>query len=228
MKRNLTECDHSCFMCKNILQEWWETIDIKRNIINVKKGQKFINEGCEMPGVFFIQEGFVKVHKHWGDREMIVRFTKKGEIVGHRAISSENLLSPVSATAMQDSVLCFIELNFFKTLLKTNTAFTYELMMFYANELQWSEQKMGSLVHLSVKERLVANLIYLINYFGLDEENVLKIELTKTDLAAYIGTTYETVYRTIAELENNKTISFRHKKVKIINLEKLRGNITNS
>jgi len=48
---------------------------------------------------------------------------------------------------------------------------------------------MGSLVHLSVKERLVANLIYLINYFGLDEENILKIELTKTDLAAYISTT---------------------------------------
>lgn len=228
MKKKLGECDHSCFMCKNILKEWWEAIDIKRNSIYVKKGQKFINEGSEMPGVFFIQKGFVKVHKHWGDREMIVRFTKEGEIVGHRAISSENLLSPISATAMQDSVLCFIELNFFKTLLKTNSTFAYELMMFYANELQWSEQKMGSLVHLSVKERFVVNLIYLINYFGLDEENILKIELTKTDLAAYIGTTYETVYRTISELENDKIISFRNKIVKIINLEKLKGYIVNT
>ncbi len=56
---------------------------------------------------------------------------------------------------------------------------------------------MGSLVHLSVKERFVVNLLYLINHLGLDKENVLKAELTKTDLAAYVGTTYETIYRVI-------------------------------
>ncbi|WP_435525441.1 Crp/Fnr family transcriptional regulator [Chryseobacterium indoltheticum] len=83
-------------------------------------------------------------------------------------------------------------------------------------------------MHLSVKERFVVNLIYLINYFGLDEENILKIELTKTDLAAYIGSTYETVYRTISELENDKIISFRNKIVKIINLEKLKLHIANT
>ena len=53
---------------------------------------------------------------------------------------------------------------------------------------------MGSLVHLSVKVRFVVNLLYLINHLGLDKENVLKAELTKTDLAAYVGTTYETIY----------------------------------
>ena len=98
---------------------------------------------------------------------------------------------------MKDSVLCFLELDFFKTLLKTNNTFAYRLMMFYADELHWLEQKMGSLVHLSVKERFVVNLLYLINHLGLDKENVLKAELTKTDLAAYVGTTYETIYRVI-------------------------------
>ena len=128
---------------------------------------------------------------------MIVRFAKDGDIVGHRGISVGNSLSPISATSMKDSVLCFLELDFFKTLLKTNNTFAYRLMMFYADELHWLEQKMGSLVHLSVKERFVVNLLYLINHLGLDKENVLKAELTKTDLAAYVGTTYETIYRVI-------------------------------
>ena len=70
---------------------------------------------------------------------MIVRFGKKGDIVGHRGISTANSLSPISATAMKDSVLCFVELDFFKTLLKTNNTFAYELMMFYAEELHRSE-----------------------------------------------------------------------------------------
>lgn len=38
------------------------------------------------------KKGFVKVHKHWGQREMIVRFAKEGDIVGHRGISVGNSL----------------------------------------------------------------------------------------------------------------------------------------
>jgi CRP-like cAMP-binding protein len=149
-----------------------------------------------MSGVYFIHKGFVKVHKHWGQREMIVRFGKKGDIVGHRGISVGNLFSNFCHFDERFCSLLF-RTRFFKTLLKTNNTFAYRLMMFYADELHWSEQKMGSLVHLSVKERFVVNLLYLINHLGLDKENVLKAELTKTDLAAYVGTTYETIYRVI-------------------------------
>lgn len=99
-------------MCQNITQDWWQMIDLKRFLIKVKKGQKFIDEGTETLGIYFIHKGLVKVHKHWGEREMIVRFSKPGEIVGHRAISSGKTLSPVSATAMQDSVLCYIDIDF--------------------------------------------------------------------------------------------------------------------
>lgn len=223
MNKKITECSHTCFMCQNILPDWWDVINIKRNVIKVKKGQKFIEEGSDMAGVFFIQDGFVKVHKHWGEREMIVRFAKSGEIVGHRGISAENSLSPVSATAMQNSTLCFVELDFFKTLLKTNGTFAYELMMFYTEELQWSEQKMGSFIHLSVKERFVVNLLYLIKHFGLNEENILRIELSKTDMAAYIGTTYETMYRVIAEMENADILVFSGKQIEVIDLPKLKS-----
>lgn len=209
-------------MCQNITPDWWEMVDLKRTLIKAKKGQKFIEEGNGISGVFFIQEGFVKVHKHWGDREMIVRFAKKGDIVGHRGISVGNSLSPISATAMKDSVLCFVELDFFKTLLKTNNTFAYELMMFYADELQWSEQKMGSLVHLSVKERFILNLLYLLNHFGTDKDNILNIELTKTDLAAYIGTTYETMYRVISEMEHENILTFSGKRIQISDINKLK------
>ncbi len=222
MNKKINECDHTCFMCQNIMPDWWEMIDLKRILIKVKKGQRFIEESNKISGVFFVQDGFVKVHKHWGEREMIVRFAKKGDIVGHRGISGGNSLSPISATAMKDSVLCFLELDFFRSLLKTNNTFAYELMMFYADELQWSEQKMGSLVHLSVKERFIVNLLYLINHLGLDKENVLKAELTKTDLAAYIGTTYETIYRVISEMENENILLFSGKQIQIVDLEKLK------
>lgn len=116
---------------------------------------------------------------------------------------------------MQNSVVTFIALDVFKTLLKTNNCLAYELMMFYAEELQWSEQKMGSLIHLSVKERFKLHLAYLRRQFGVDEEGFVKMELTKTDLAAYIGTTYESVYRVILDLEKEGAVKFLGKKFRI-------------
>ncbi len=199
------------------MPEWWEYIDIKRKILKIKKGNRFIEENSEVEGVYFVEKGLVKVHKHWGDREMIVRFAKEGDVVGHRGISISDSKSPISATAMQNSVVSFIELDVFKTLLKTNNSFAYELMMFYAEELKWSEQKAGSLIHLSVKERLMIHLSYLKKQFGVDEEGYVQIELTKTDLAAYIGTTYESVYRVILELEKDNYLQFSGKKFRIEN-----------
>ena len=63
---------------------------------------------------------------------------------------------------------------------------------------------------------------YLIDHLGLDKENVLKAELTKTDLAAYIGTTYETMHRVISDMENENSLIFSGKRIKIADLEKLK------
>lgn len=145
---------------------------------------------------------------------MIVRFAQCGDIVGHRGLSMNWSSYPISATAMQNTVVSFISMEVFKTLLKTNNSFTYALMLFYAEELQWSEQKSGSFVHLSVKERLVFHLSYLKKQFGEDENGFLKIDLTKTDVAAYVGTTYESVYREILELEREEILQFCGKKIK--------------
>lgn len=206
---------HYNFLYQNTMPEWWEYIDLKRKILKIKKGNRFIEENEEVEGVYFVEEGLVKIHKHWGESEMIVRFAKEGDIVGHRGISLNNSKSPISATAIQNSIVSFVELSVFKVLLKTNNSLVYKLMKFYAEELQWSEQKAGSLVNLSVKERMKIHLFYLKQQFGCDDEGFVKIELTRADLAAYIGTTYESVYRVILELEKEGKVLFDGKKFKI-------------
>ena len=60
-------------------------------------------------------------------------------------------------------------------------------------------------------------VVNLKKQFGVDEEGYVQIELTKTDLAAYIGTTYESVYRVILELEKENYLQFSGKKFRIEN-----------
>ena len=118
-------------------------------------------------------------------------------------------------------LLFVIDIDFFKTTLKVNHAFTYELMMFFADELQESERKMRNLAHMSVKGRVAQALLALQEKFGLTEEGFIDIVLSRQDLASYTGTTYETLFRIINELVQDNAIKLSDKNIYVMDAEKL-------
>ncbi|TBO41816.1 Crp/Fnr family transcriptional regulator [Pedobacter kyonggii] len=217
MKKN-NNCDlKTCFMCQLTLKEWHPAIEShKRNFI-AKKGEVIIKEGDQVSGVYFVTSGNVKVHKQWGDKELILRFANDGAIIGHRGISSSISTYPISATALETTKLCFVDIDFFKTTIKVNQEFAYGLLMFYADELHASEKKMRNLALMSVKGRLAVAILGLRDQFGLDDEGFLNLALSRQDLAAFTGATYETVFRTMNELLAEKLIIVKGKQIGILN-----------
>ncbi|WP_426329800.1 Crp/Fnr family transcriptional regulator [Pedobacter sp. R-06] len=217
MKKN-NNCDlKTCFMCQLTLKEWHPAIEShKRNFI-AKKGEVIIKEGDPVSGVYFVTSGNVKVHKQWGDKELILRFANDGAIIGHRGISSSISTYPISATALETTKLCFVDIDFFKTTIKVNQEFAYGLLMFYADELHASEKKMRNLALMSVKGRLAVAILGLRDQFGLDAEGFLNLALSRQDLAAFTGATYETVFRTMNELLAEKLIIVKGKQIGILN-----------
>jgi CRP-like cAMP-binding protein len=217
MKKN-NNCDlKTCFMCQLTIKEWHPAIEShKRNFI-AKKGEVIIKEGDPVSGVYFVISGNVKVHKHWGDKELILRFANDGAIFGHRGISSSISTYPISATALETTKLCFVDIDFFKTTIKVNQEFAYGLLMFYADELHASEKKMRNLALMSGKGRLAVAILGLRDQFGLDAEGFLNLALSRQDLAAFTGATYETVFRTMNELLAEKLIIVKGKQIGILN-----------
>ena len=221
MKRSKQECDlKSCFFCRLCLKEWLPAINLHRRNFNLRKGELLFSEGDEVTGVYFVYSGKVKVHKKWGDKELIVRFANQGAIVGHRGLGS-NSVYPVSATAIEPVTVCFIDLEFFLTTLRVNHEFTYQLMMFFADELQLSERKMRNLAHMPVKGRVAQSLLTLKERFGITADGVIDIMLSRQDLASFAGTTYETVFRIMNELTQENIIAVNGKNIVITNPEKL-------
>ena len=212
MKRSKHDCDlKSCFFCKLCLPEWLPAIHTNRQTFHIRKGERLFEEGDRVTGIYFVYAGKVKVHKKWGDKELIVRFADQGAIVGHRGLGSDTRF-PVSATAIEPSTVCFIDLAFFLTSLRVNLEFTYQLMMFFADELRVSERKMRNLAHMPVKGRVAQALITLNDRFGITNEGFLDIVLSRQDLASFAGTTYETVFRIMNELINDHKIAVSGKK----------------
>lgn len=109
-----------------------------------------------------------------------------------------------------------MELAFFDVTLQVNHSFTYNLMQFYANELQLAEKRMRNLVHMEVKGRVIETLLLLKQTFGETKEGYVNILLSRQDIASYAGTTYETLFRIMKILVKEKLIKVKGKKIYLL------------
>jgi len=223
MKKKNHDCDlKSCFLCQRCLPEWLPAIEAHRRNLHFKKGELIFQEGEGVNGIYFVYSGTVKVHKKWGtEKELIIRFAQKGDIFGHRGLGHEHHY-PISATAIEPVNACYIDLEFFQTSLKVNQEFMYGLLLFFADELQESERKMRNLAHMQVKGRVAQALLALQEKFGLSPEGFIGLTLSRQDLASLVGATYETVFRIINELEEERLIRLDGKNISIADAIKLK------
>jgi CRP-like cAMP-binding protein len=215
---NKHECDlKSCLLCQLCLKDWIPAIAVHKQNVFIKKGQHLFREGEPVKGIYFIYSGNIKVHKKWGEeKDLIIRFAKAGEILGHTGLGDDSHY-PVSATALESAIVCYIGMEFFESTLQVNNTFTYKLMRFIANELQESEKRVRNLVHMPVKGRIAQAFVTLKNQFGVNNEGFINIELTRQDLSSFAGASYETLFKVINEFTEEKLIETSGKSIRIVN-----------
>jgi CRP-like cAMP-binding protein len=222
IKKNSAICDTTtCFMCQHCMEEWHPAICANKTNFKIKKGEILFKEGDPVKGIYFVYSGNIKVYKQWGEeKEFIIRFAEKGAILGHRGIGP-NLHYPISAAALEPSVVCYVDMKFFERTLKVNSELTFQLVNFFASELRKSERRMRDLALMPVKARVAGALIKLQKQFGITPDGLIDIALSRQDLASFAGATYEAIFRVINELVLEESIRLVGKSIGIVNQEAL-------
>ena len=221
-----------CFTCKNenclikkhVGNAHVEAILSKKNSFQCKKSQQFILEGSPMHGLYFIYKGIAKVTKTgiFG-REQIVRFAKEGEIIGHRGFGTEKKY-PIGATVLENSILCNFSNKTLLEVLHKAPDLTFDLMVFYASELNKSETKVKKFAQMTVREKVIDAFLYINRKFGQTDE-LLNLTLSRKDIADFAGTTEEQVIRVISALKKEKLIHTDGKQIGITDLKLLKKEI---
>jgi CRP/FNR family transcriptional regulator, polysaccharide utilization system transcription regulator len=217
MKKMPACCDMaSCTLCRDSPDGWLTLIERQKENRVIRKGECIFEEGQTVRGIYFVYAGIVKVHKPWGhEKQLILHFARKGDMIGYRGLGNKTY--PVTATAMETALVCFIPLDFFESCLKVNQPLTYQLLKFYTNELEVAEKRMSDLVHMGVRGRVAATLIMLKNQFGHGKDGFINLTLTRQDMASYAGTTYETVFRVVSAMAREKLVKVSGKAIGILN-----------
>jgi len=181
----------------------------------IKKGETLYEQGGNPQGIYCLREGRLKLYQNGKDgREHIVRIAMPGELVGLKALVSGNPHS-VSATAMDDSLVCFILKVDFLQLMVKYPEFTRTIVGILSRLLDDAESRLISLAYKPVRERLAETLLFLYHTFypngGSNIDNYLN--LTRMDLANIIGVAPETLIRVLADFRAEKLIQLKGRKI---------------
>jgi len=193
----------------------------KRNM-TFKRGQVIFSEGNQPHGVYCIHSGKVKIHK-MGDegKEQIVRLAKTSNIIGYRSVLNSNSYF-ASATAIEDTEVCFVSKLTIVNLIKTNSNFSFSLLDLLSDDLKRAEEKITHMAQKHVRERIAEAILLLHEAYGLKEDTqTIDSNLTRKEIANIAGTTTETSIRILSEFQKDNIIELTGKEIKILDIKKL-------
>lgn len=220
---NCSFCDARVLsVFKNLKGTQLEQMNHHKSCVHFKKGQSIFNESSVPFGLFCVNQGRIKLTTSGIDgKEQILRLSKAGDILGYRALLSEECYHS-TAIALEDSSVCFLPKEILFSLLENNNLLGFELMKLLSNDLKVAEQQIVSLSQKNVRERIAEALLFLKATYGLlEDQQTIAVSLSREELANFVGTATESVIRFLSEFKTDGIIQLEGKKIKIINLPKL-------
>ncbi len=229
----------SCEQCSSrkksvfcdLKKKFLEAIDLTKITNIYKKGQIIFHEGNPPLGIYCINKGVVKLTMVGKNgRESIIRLAVPGDMIGYRSLfSSENYLA--TATALEDSVICFLDKNFIQKTFYEDPSLAFHLIQHMSRDMGNAESRMTSFIQRSAPERIIEFLLFLEKSFGVKLPTgkiKINLKLTREEIASLVGATNETVIRCLSDLKGRGILEQDGKNLIILNKSELENFIATS
>ena len=198
-----------------------ETFNEEKSLF-FRKGSVIFQENEPAAGVYFIKNGKVKIVKSGAESEnKILLFAGNGDFLGlHSIINGHNYSN--SAIAIEETEACFIDKEEFLKTISSDINNKMMVMKLLCNKIDKIENQMQSINDKSASGRLAESLLFLLETYGVKNDNFVNISLSAEDLANLTGTSKSYLIKIISEFNNNNWIYMNGSDIKIIDKEKLK------
>jgi CRP-like cAMP-binding protein/ActR/RegA family two-component response regulator len=186
-----------------------------------KKKDVIYQEGTLPKSIYFINKGKVKAFKSNEDgKEYITGLYKEGDFLGYTSLLEEQPFIE-SAMALEDSEVTIIPKDDFFKLLYNNREIAGKFIKMLSDNVKEKEERLLKLAYNSVRKRVAEALIMLENRYKKSDDSKFSMAISRDDLAGIVGTSTETVIRTLSDFKEEKLIEIHGSNISIINSQKL-------
>lgn len=176
-------------------------------------------QGDPLHSLFVLRSGLLKSYaiKENGD-EFVMGFHFPGQLLGWDLFGDGKSL--LSICAVEDSNVCEIPVEQFKSLIKSQPAIEWQIFELISKQIKMNHE---ILLRTTAEQRVAHFLINLSQQYTLQNypAHVCKTAMTHHDIANYLRIAPETISRIFRRLQNNKIIKVNKKDITIFDFEKL-------
>lgn len=186
-----------------------------------RPGDPIITEGDPAKGFYLILTGQVKVYKLSLDgKEQILHFVGPDEIFAEVPVFSGGCY-PAHADALRESSLLFFPRKAMRSLLAKDPTLAMNLLADLSRRLRQLTMLVESLSLKESPARLAAYLLHMSTELRRSDE--VELDVTKGQLATLLGTTPETLSRTLKKLSETGIIEVQGRIIRLLDKDALQG-----
>ena len=189
---------------------------------NYNKKQILYQENKRPRFLYYLVKGKVKGYKiHEDGKEYITEIYSSGDFIGYTALI-EDMNYDDSTTIMEESDILQIPREDFQQMIYGDISIAAKFIRIVTQNVKEKEERLLSLAYSSLRKRVAKALVDLNAKFNDDGEN-RSLEISREDLAHYIGTATESLIRTLSDFKSEKLIEIKEGKIRILDLNKLKN-----
>lgn len=185
-------------------------------------GYTLFFQGDEGKKVFFLKKGKVKIVKTAEDgSEQILEILQSGDVFGEVVLFGINHY-PATARTMEAIKVNYLNRDDFKDYFNKNPQIAWGMLKVMAQKLAKAQHRVENLGLRNTKGRVARLIMDLLDDFG-NKEDEFVLDISQSDLANFIGTSRETVSRTLSEFRKKDLLKMTDNKIIIKDLNGLKN-----
>jgi CRP/FNR family cyclic AMP-dependent transcriptional regulator len=173
--------------------------------------------------MYIVLAGKVKVTKSTlGGKDSILAIHQMGDFFGEMALL-DGKTSPATVSAMEDCRIASISSADFHRYLMHNEKVIKQIVQVLCGRLRHVWGQIQALTYSNAESRIRAGLLQLANRHGVRDARgiIINLKITHQEVAEMVGTSRETVTRTLARLQKDKIIEIDHRRMILLNPQAL-------
>jgi DNA-binding response OmpR family regulator len=190
------------------------------NIETYNKKQSLYLEGRRPKFLYYLVKGKVKGYKtHEDGKEYITDIFSEGDFMGYASLI-ENVNYIENAVILEEADILQIPREDFLQMIYGDINVANRFIRIITQNVKEKEERLISLAYSSLRKRVAKSLLDIHRKYNADGKSN-PIEISRDDIAHYVGTATESLIRTLSDFKAEKLIEIKEGKIKIINIDKL-------
>jgi len=212
-------CTLKSLLFTKMTEEELEYVSKYRREIIYAKGDLIIGEGSPIEEFLYLKKGLVKLVKQGeNQRERIISIARPLDFVSLISTFSDEIYH-FSITALEESIVCAINLNSMKDVIRNNGGFALELIGHITRSSNFVIQSTYDIDDKHLRGRIAYILLWFSN--KIYHSNLFVLPISRKEIGELINMTTENVIRILSEFKKDSLIRIEGKTIEIKNKELL-------